>query len=122
MAQFRCHMFVCIHDRGEDAGRASCARRGSAEVAAMLKEKAYEAGLKRIVRVNKAGCLDQCERGTTVVVYPEATWYGGVRPEDVDELVSEHLIGGRTVDRLVIPDGELTGRGSLGGEAEEGGR
>ena len=110
MAKFQRHLFLCIHDRGEDAGRASCAHRGSAEVAKALKIKAYERGLKRIVRVNKAGCLDQCERGTTCVVYPEGTWYGGVTLDDVDEIVEEHLIGGRPVERLVIPEDELTGK------------
>ena len=62
------------------------------------------------MRPNKAGCLDQCARGVAVVVYPEAVWYGGVTPEDVDEIIVEHVVGGRPVARLLIPDDQLTGR------------
>jgi len=57
--------------------------------------------LKGRVRVNHAGCLDQCGYGPMVVVYPEAVWYWGVRTEDAEEIVREHLIGGRPVARLV---------------------
>ena len=70
--KFQRHLFICVHDRGCDGKRESCAQRGSEEIARALKRKAYDLGLKRVVRVNKAGCLDQCERGVTVVVYPEA--------------------------------------------------
>jgi (2Fe-2S) ferredoxin len=78
-------------------------------VAEAFKKAIHAAGLKRVVRANKAGCLDQCARGVTVVVYPEQVWYGGVRPEDVDEIVQSHVVGGVPVARLRIPDAELTG-------------
>ena len=48
-------------------------------------------------------------RGVVVVVYPEGVWYGGVRPQDVDEIIEEHVVNGRPVARLVVPDEELTG-------------
>ena len=60
----------------------------------------YGAGLKGKVRVNSAGCIDQCERGVSIVVYPEAVWYGNVTLDDVDELFHEHLLSGRPVERL----------------------
>ena len=110
MAKFLRHLFVCTNERGPDDPRGSCTARGSAEVLEALKEKAHAAGLKRIVRVNRAGCLDQCSHGVTVVVYPEAVWYGGVTPEDVDEIVERHLVGGEPVQRLEIPSAELTGK------------
>ncbi len=110
MAKFQRHLFVCINDRGPGHPKGSCAQRGSVEVAAALKSAAYERGLKRIVRVNKAGCLDQCARGVTCVVYPEAVWYGGVTLDDVEEIVERHLIGGEPVERLVIPAEKLTGK------------
>ena len=110
MARFQRHLFLCIHDRGPGHPKGCCAEKGSAEVAAALKRGAYERGLKRIVRVNKAGCLDQCARGVTCVVYPEAVWYGGVTLADVDEIVERHLVGGEPVERLVIPDPQLTGK------------
>ncbi len=59
------------------------------------------------MRANKAGCLEQCEVGPTVVVYPDAVWYGGVTPADVDEIIDSHIIGGRPVERLIIPDSVL---------------
>ena len=68
-------------------------------VHARFKKLVAEAGLKGRVRVNHSGCLDQCGHGPMVVVYPEAVWYCAVRPEDVDEIVREHLIGGRPVER-----------------------
>ena len=59
------------------------------------------------MRANKCGCLDQCELGPTVVVYPEAVWYGHVTPDDVDEIIESHIVGGQPVERLVIPDAVL---------------
>ena len=110
MAKFTRHLFICTHQREEGSPRGCCASKGSVEVAGALKRAAYDRGLKRIVRVNKAGCLDQCARGTTVVVYPEGVWYGGVTMDDVEEIVERHLIGGEVVQRLVLADRELTGR------------
>lgn len=66
-----------------------------------LKKLVAEAGLHGRVRVNHSGCLDQCGFGPMVVVYPENVWYWGVTPEDVPEIVSEHLVGGRPVTRLM---------------------
>jgi (2Fe-2S) ferredoxin len=61
-------------------------------------------GLNRHVRANKSGCLDQCEHGPTVVVYPDAVWYGGVTLTDVADIVDQHLVGGVPVDRLRLAD------------------
>src|SRR5262249_49128932 len=61
-------------------------------------------GIAKIVRANNAGCLDQCARGVSVVVYPEQVWYGGVTVDDVPEIVDEHLVNGRVVERLLMPD------------------
>lgn len=72
------------------------------DVHAALKEAVVRAGIAKQVRVNKSGCLDQCERGITIVVYPEAVWYGHVALTDVDEIVQEHLVNGRSVERLRI--------------------
>jgi (2Fe-2S) ferredoxin len=110
MARFQRHVFICINERDASDARGCCAAKGSAEVAAAFKAGLYERGLKRIVRANKAGCLDQCARGVTVVVYPDAVWYGGVTLEDVDEIIEEHILGGRPVSRLIIPDDALSGR------------
>jgi (2Fe-2S) ferredoxin len=69
-----------------------------------LQQLTKEAGLSGRVRINKSGCLDQCEHGPMMVVYPEAVWYGNVKPEDADEIVAEHLVGGRPVERLMVAE------------------
>ena len=109
MAKFERHLFVCINRRPDESPRGCCASKGGEEIAAAFKVAAFERGLKRVVRAQKAGCLDQCEKGVSVVVYPEAVWYGGVTLADVDEIVDRHLVRGEIVERLVIPDDELTG-------------
>ena len=89
------HVFVCTS--GDWCPRVDGDGLGVHE---RLKRAVKAAGLKDRVRVNHSGCLDQCGHGPMVVVYPEAVWYWGVTPEDVDEIVREHLIGGRPVERL----------------------
>ena len=54
------------------------------------------------VRINKAGCLDRCDQGPVMVIYPEAVWYTYVDKEDVEEIIQEHLVNGRIVERLKI--------------------
>lgn len=109
MAQFQRHIFVCINQRPADNPKGCCAAKGGADVVAALKRRLFERGFKRIVRANKAYCLDQCARGVTMVVYPEAVWYGGVTVDDLDEIIEEHVVNGRPVERLRIPDDQLTG-------------
>lgn len=98
------HVFVCHNTRPADAPRPSCTRDGTSALHARLQQLSREAGLGAKVRINKSGCLDQCEHGPTVVVYPEAVWYGHVQPEDAEEIVTEHLVGGRPVERLRLAD------------------
>ncbi len=109
MAKFQRHVFICTNDRGPGHPKGSCKQRGSEELAEVFKTKLYERGFKRIVRPNKAGCLDQCAQGCTVVVYPDAVWYGRVTPADVDEIIESHIVGGKPVERLVIPSEQLSG-------------
>ena len=109
MALFEKHVFICLNLREAGDARGCCAERGGGEVAAAFKQKLHERGLKRVMRANKAGCLDQCARGVAVVVYPDEVWYGGVTVDDVEEIIDEHLLGGRPVERLRIPPDQLTG-------------
>lgn len=104
MPSFQRHVFVCINERTADHPRGSCKARGGVEVRDALKSELTRRGLSKAIRANNAGCLDQCEGGVTVVVYPEQTWYGGVTIGDVSELVEEHLINGRVVKRLLMAD------------------
>ncbi|HYC77052.1 MAG TPA: (2Fe-2S) ferredoxin domain-containing protein [Planctomycetota bacterium] len=97
------HVFVCVNRRPPGAPRGCCAERGAEEVRDRLKAAAKEARLPTKVRINAAGCLDFCEQGVTVAVYPENVWYGGVTIADVPEIVASHLRDGRPIERLRIP-------------------
>jgi (2Fe-2S) ferredoxin len=107
---FERHVFVCHNTRPADAPRTSCTADGKSDLHTRLNQLAKEEGLGKTVRINKSGCLDQCEHGPTVVVYPEAVWYGGVKPEDAEEIVRGHLVGGRPVERLRIADSCLNAK------------
>jgi (2Fe-2S) ferredoxin len=100
---YRRHIFVCTNRRPEGDPKGCCAEKGSEQVRALFKAELDKRGLKGQVRANAAGCLDQCALGITVVVYPEGVWYARVRPEDVAEIVEEHIVGGRPVERLRMP-------------------
>lgn len=104
MARFRYHLFVCENRRPDGDPRGSCAAKGSAEIREALKAELKRRGLKGIVRANAAGCLDACAHGPSLVVYPEGVWYGGVTAADVTEIVESHVVHGRPVERLLIPD------------------
>lgn len=67
-----------------------------------MKKRVHELGLKGIVRINKAGCLDACQYGPSMVVYPDDTWYAPRTNEDMEEILQEHVQNNRIVDRLVI--------------------
>jgi (2Fe-2S) ferredoxin len=115
MPKFERHIFICINQRPEGHPRECCSPSGEGELHRLFKAKLSERGIPNSrVRANKAGCLDQCEAGPTVVVYPEAVWYGHVTPADVDEIIDSHIIGGKPVQRLIIPDSLLNNTQQLG--------
>jgi len=98
------HVFVCINERAGDHPRGCCKHKGGPAVRDKLKKELTRVGLRGKVRANKAGCLDQCEAGVTMVVYPEQVWYGGVSVDDVTEIVESHLVGGKYVTRLMLDE------------------
>lgn len=98
--KFDKHVFICQNERQPEDPRGCCSAKDSAKVLDRMKELAHKRGLKGRVRVNKAGCLDQCALGVSIVVYPEGVWYGRVKPDDVEEIVDQHLVGGKPVERL----------------------
>ena len=104
MPRFERHIFICTNVRPPDNPKGCCAAKGSEAIAAKFKEELHQRGLKGRIRANKAGCLDMCERGASVVVYPEGVWYGGVTLEDVNEIIERHLIGDQPVERLRVPE------------------
>ena len=110
------HIFVCVNERPPGNPKGCCSDKGSVAIRDRFKQELHKRGLRRQVRANQAGCLDMCERGPTVVVYPEQVWYGGVRLEDVDEIIERHIIGGEPVERLRVPDSYFE-RGEKSGDS-----
>jgi (2Fe-2S) ferredoxin len=104
MAKFERHIFICTNQRPPENPRGCCDPESRGALQLAFKQELAARGLKGQVRANRAGCLDQCEHGPTVVVYPDAVWYGSVRLEDVAEIVESHLINQLPVARLVLPD------------------
>ena len=104
MGRYQRHVFVCVNERLPGDPKGCCAAKGSREVCDLLKAELKRRGLTGVVRANNAGCLDACEHGTTVVIYPEAIWYGGVTKEDVAEIIDRTIVNGEVVQRLLIKD------------------
>ena len=102
MSYYERHVFFCCNQREE--GKACCNDHGARELRDYAKAQVKQLGLNGPgkVRVNNAGCLDRCKEGPVLVVYPEAVWYTYVDTDDIDEIVREHLAGGRVVERLRI--------------------
>lgn len=102
MPPFRHHVFAC--EQRKPDGLPCCAVRGSAAVIEALRRELASQGLLDAVQVTPCGSVGLCEHGPNLVVYPEGTWYSGVGPADVPEIVREHLGKGRPVARLVRSD------------------
>jgi len=111
MPKFKHHLFICTNSRAADHPRGSCDPQKAGDLHRAFKTKLAQRGLKGTIRANKSGCLDQCEHGPTVVVYPGEVWYAVKRAEDVDEIIESHIVGGTPVERLRIPDDCLNNPG-----------
>lgn len=103
MSYYQRHLFFCCNQRpaGE---RACCNDKGASAMRDYAKQRVKQLGLAGPgqVRINQAGCLDRCEEGPCMVVYPEAVWYTYVDEHDIDEIIVEHLQHGRVVERLKL--------------------
>ena len=101
---YDCHVFMCVNKRADGHPRGSCATSGSEKLRDYMKAKAKAMGLEKI-RVNASGCLDRCELGPTLVIYPEGIWYAPRTTEDIDEILEVHVRNGGRVERLMMqPD------------------
>ena len=101
MGQYKHHVFVCTFGK-------SCPKQGAEKVHEVLKTGVKAVGLKKMVRVNHAGCMNQCGHGPIVVVYPDDVWYAAVDVEGARRIVNEHLVRGRVVEayRYHAPPGD----------------
>jgi (2Fe-2S) ferredoxin len=104
MAAFEHHIFICTNKRPKENPRACCDPEALGELQLAFKKELAARGLNDRVRANKAGCLEQCEHGPSVVVYPGAVWYGRVSVADVPEIVESHIVNGNPVERLMLPE------------------
>ena len=104
MSRYQRHVFVCINERPPQHPKECCFLKGSAEIRELLKSELKKRGLARVVRANTAGCLDACQHGPNMVIYPEGIWYGGVKKEDVAEIIERTILRGEVIQRLLIKD------------------
>lgn len=102
MSHFKYHVFFCTNQR--EGGEMCCNNHGAADMRdyAKARVKALGEAIPGKVRINAAGCLDRCDKGPVLVIYPEATWYTYIDREDIDEIVDRHLVKGEVVDRLKV--------------------
>ena len=100
-AKYKKHIFICVNERPENSPKGSCAQCGGSDIRMRFIELINHHGLKGVVRANKSGCLDACEFGVAVVVYPDEIWYTNVTLSDVDDIFNATIINDEPLERLV---------------------
>jgi (2Fe-2S) ferredoxin len=102
MSYYRYHVFFCTNLRAD--GSACCQKFDAQAMRDYAKKRSKALAIAGAggVRINTAGCLDRCAEGPVLVVYPDDVWYSYVDREDIDEIIDEHLLNGRIVERLII--------------------
>jgi len=103
MSYYARHVFFCTNQR--ESGEACCSNFGAQKMRDYVKSKVKKLGISSVenrIRINSAGCMDRCDSGPVLVVYPEGIWYTYVDENDLDEIIEEHLLHGRVVERLKI--------------------
>ena len=105
--KFKKHIFICTNDRGEDSSRKSCGSCGGMDLRKELVKMINDNGLKGKVRANKSGCLDVCEYGPAVVIYPEGHWYLGVEKKDLKRIFDNSIISNKPATELIADDSQL---------------
>ena len=103
MSYYENHVFFCCNQRPPGA-KVCCNSAGATELRDYAKQRIKELKLsgEGKVRINSAGCLDRCEEGPCIVIYPDEVWYTYVDKSDIDEIIDEHLVNGRIVERLKL--------------------
>lgn len=101
------HIFCCTNQRAAGHERGCCASKNSERLRNYMKKRVKDLNLPEI-RVNGAGCLDRCELGPCIVIYPEGVWYAPQTEADIDEIIASHLQQGQRVKRLLLPDKKPT--------------
>jgi (2Fe-2S) ferredoxin len=102
---YKAHIFCCTNERPPGHKRGCCKEKGAEDLRNYMKARLKEEGIGE-TRVNTAGCLDRCELGAVMVIYPEGTWYTYASRADVDEIIQSHFKNGTPVARLMLTDGQ----------------
>jgi (2Fe-2S) ferredoxin len=102
------HVFCCTNERPSGHPRGCCRERGAEPLRDYMKKRASALGLGKAVRINLAGCLDRCELGPVLVIYPEGVWYSYQTESDIDEILQTHLVAGERVERLLLSPADRT--------------
>ena len=105
--KFKKHIFICTNDRGEESARKSCGSCGGMDLRKELVKMINDNGLKGKVRANKSGCLDVCEHGPAIVIYPEGHWYLGVEKKDLKRIFDTSILSNEPVLELIADDRQL---------------
>jgi len=104
MAYYKAHVFCCTNERPPGHERGCCKDKGAEKLRNYMKSRLKELKLNKDIRINTAGCLDRCELGPVMVIYPEAAWYTYATTADVEEIIERHLKNGERVERLLLTD------------------
>ena len=105
--KFKKHIFICTNDRGKENARKSCGSCGGMDLRKELVKMINDNGLKGKVRANKSGCLDVCENGPAVVIYPEGHWYLGVEKKDLKRIFDTSILSNKPAPELIADDSQL---------------
>lgn len=98
--KYKKHVFICTNQKAP--GKKCCGEAHGMELVNTMKDLLKEKGMHLEIRAQKSGCLDVCAQGPALVVYPEGVFYGNVQTDDIKEIVEEHLLNDRVVDRLKL--------------------
>lgn len=98
--KYKKHVFICTNQK--DPGKKCCGEVNGMALVNTMKDLLKEKNMHLEIRAQKSGCLDVCAHGPAMVVYPEGVFYGKVQPEDIAEIVEEHLINDKVVERLKL--------------------
>jgi (2Fe-2S) ferredoxin len=104
MPAFTHHIFVCCNQRSPGHRRGCCDPEGSERLRNAFKNEIAARQLGPLVRANKSGCLEQCEHGPTVAIYPQGIFYGHVTVDDVPRIIEQTVIRGEVIPDLQIAE------------------
>ena len=106
--KFEKHIFICTNERDEKSTRKSCGACGGIDLRKDVVKMINKAGLKGKVRANKSGCLDVCEQGPAMVIYPKGFWYLGVNRKNIKTIFNKSILHDEPVLELISSKDQLS--------------